>query len=262
VIHLKNISTVVALVLCFSAIAYSQNQSAEAERLRIQAEERVRKQVEEKDWEAKIFELKYANPNTLTNTLGVFHAEVASPGGRLLTVRAPKEIMPAIEDTIKRFDVASAGFKDAELTIYVLLANDQAGPGRPMPQVLQPVLTQLRNVLAYKGYQLVDTLIARGNTNNGNISLMGTLPIAVGTSEVSAHYDFQTFFQLENPADKDPVLRLGRMVFSLSVPDVNNRVENLRIGTEVNIPRNQQVVVGKATYKDQAFILVMSSKFD
>jgi len=265
--HLTRTLAIVVVLTAFSGRIYAQNQgqrgqdpaaaSVELERLRIQAQ----REIEEKDWDAKIFEVKYANPTILQNALGIFNVEVKSPGGRLLAVRAPKQIMPAIEDVIKRFDVAPSGFKDAELTIYVLLADDQPGPGRPLPAALQPVVTQLRNVLAYKGYQLVDTLIARGNTNNGTVNLSGAFPIATAPSEITGHYDFSAYFQLENPTDKDVALRLGRMNFSLVVPDAG-RTEGLKIATEVSIPRNQQVVVGKATFKDKAFILVMSARFD
>src|SRR5689334_8695894 len=166
--HSMRTLAVVVVLTAFCGRIYAQNQgqrgqdpaatSVELEKLRIQAQ----KEIDEKDWDAKIFELKYANASVLQNALGIFNVEVKSPGARLLAVRAPKQIMPAIEDVIKRFDVAPSGFKDAELTIYVLLADDQAGAARPLPAALQPVVTQLRNVLTYKGYQLVDTLIARG----------------------------------------------------------------------------------------------------
>src|SRR5262245_21023600 len=146
--YLTRTLAVVVVLATFSGRIYAQNQgqrgqdpaaaTVELEKLRIQAQ----KEIDEKDWEAKIFEVNYANPTILQNALGIFNVEVKSPGGRLLAVRAPKQIMPAIEDVIKRFDVAPSGFKDAELTIYVLLADDQPGPGRPLPPALQPVVTQ------------------------------------------------------------------------------------------------------------------------
>jgi hypothetical protein len=42
----------------------------------------------------------------------------------------------------------------------------------------------------------------------------------------------------------------------------DNQFTNLTISTDVDIPRGQQVVVGKTQFGDTAYILVMSSKFD
>jgi hypothetical protein len=182
---------------------------------------------------------------------------------RLLTVRAPKEIMPAIEDAIKRLDVPSPGIhRDADLTIFVIMATDQANTN-PLPSSLQPVVNQLKNVLAYKGYQLVDTLIARG-TNLNLTRLRGMFSFVWDATHgpLSVTYDFGAQFRVDNPEGKEPVLRLSQMQFNLSVPLDGNRNTDLHINTDVDIPRGQQVVVGKATYLERAFILVMTSKFD
>src|SRR5688572_16016036 len=66
--------------------------------------------------ETKVFPIKYVDPTELTRVLSMFTNSVSYSGGalRVLSVRAPKEIMPAIEDTIKRLDVPMAR-KDAEL---------------------------------------------------------------------------------------------------------------------------------------------------
>jgi len=64
------------------------------------------------DWVTKVFELKYADAGQMKSILSLFRADFAAsvlePGSgryRIISVRAPKEIMPAIEDTIARFDV-------------------------------------------------------------------------------------------------------------------------------------------------------------
>jgi len=239
-----------------------RNDAVEVERLRIQAEERARQEVEQRDWETKLFQIRFVDPNELRSALSMFRSNISYSGGglRVLSVRAPKEIMPAIEDAIKRLDVPMPR-KDAELTIYVLLASDQASAA-PMPANLQPVVNQLKNVFSYKGYQLVDTLIARGRESNGT-SLRGTLPIEHASFPGNATYQFRGTFRILNPDGKEPVLRLENMLFQLGVPtDAAGHTTSLQIETDVEIPRGQQVVVGKATYNDRAFILVMNAKFD
>jgi hypothetical protein len=132
-----------------------------------------------------------------------------------------------------------------------------------LPATLQPVVNQLKNVLSYKGYQLVDTLIARGRETNTNVALVGALPIEHAPFPGNVTYRFGARFRVLNPDGKDAVLRLENMQFLLNVPvDTAGHTTDLQIITDVEIPRGQQVVVGKATYNDRAFILVMNAKFD
>jgi hypothetical protein len=195
----------------------------------------------------------------------LFRSNIAYSGGglRVLSVRAPKEIMPAIEDAIKRLDVPMPR-KDAELTIYVLLATEQPNT-TTLPPTLQPVVNQLKNVLSYKGFQLVDTLIARGrDTNNATATtLQGTLAVEHAPFPGNVTYQFRASFRIMNPEGKETVLRLDGMRFMLGVPiNLQGNTTNLEINTDVEIPRSQQIVVGKATYNDRAFILVMNARFD
>src|SRR5206468_6983974 len=136
-----------------------------------------------------------------------FKGNINSSGGslRLLTVRAPKEIMPAIEDAIKRLDVPTLS-KSAELTVYVLMASDRLDPAMPnsLPSTLQPVVNQLKNVLSYKGFQLLDTLFARGSDQH-NINLRGILTIAGNTS--ATYYNLGGQFRIDDRNDKAPILR-------------------------------------------------------
>jgi len=268
VIRLSQV-VVIALSICgLSPEVFAQNQqqrndALEVERLKIQAEERARQEVEQRDWETKLFQIKYVDPGELRAALSMFRSSISYSGGalRVLSVRAPKEIMPAIDDAIKRLDVPMPR-KDAELTIYVLLASEQPSAVQ-LPATLQPVVNQLKNVLSYKGYQLVDTLIARGRETNTNVALVGALPIEHAPFPGNVTYRFGARFRVLNPDGKDAVLRLENMQFLLNVPvDTAGHTTDLQIITDVEIPRGQQVVVGKATYNDRAFILVMNAKFD
>ena len=126
----------------------------------------------------RIFEIKYAQPYALRQALSMFRAQMnPDPTSRFLSIRAPKEIISAIEDAIKRLDVQSPPGRNAELTAYVLLASDQAAVVNALPASLEPVAAQLRNVLAYKNFQLLDTLIARGSDGR-DVQLRGVLELA------------------------------------------------------------------------------------
>jgi hypothetical protein len=235
--------------------AFAQNQSGDAERLKIELAENARREAEQREWDTKIFQIKYVDPGELQRALSMFRGNITYSGGglRVLSVRAPKEIMPAIEDAIKRLDVPSPR-RDAELTIFVLVASDQPDPAATVPQNLQPVVNQLKNVLSYKGYTLLDTLLARGGAGRSNTAtnLNGTLG---GPDKPT--YNFSARFMIDNPDGKTPVLRLADLVFGLE----SRNLYSVRIGGDVEIPQGQQVVVGKATMGERALILVMTAKF-
>ena len=213
-----------ALIIAIAVTALSgvlsaqstNNNDIEIEKLKIEAQERARQEAERRDWETKIFTLKYVDSNQLTTLLSVFRASVKNnPNLHALAVSAPKEIMPAIEDVIKRFDVppSASAKKDAELTIHVIMASDQSTSGT-LPPALQPIVNQLKNVLSYKGYQLVDTIMNRGN---GSVNLQGTLPVP-NQFPGATNYTFTANFRIDNPDEKAPVLRLNQMRFVLGIP--------------------------------------------
>jgi len=216
----------------------------------------------EQDWETKIFDVKYADLNALTGVLMMFRARIsASPALRVLSVRAPKEIMPAIEDAIKRFDVPTPAKKSIELTIYVLSATDQQDTA-PLPPPLQPVVTQLKNVFSYAGYKLLDTLIIRG-ADSEQTSTRGILP-AFTVATALTFYSFRGTFHVRSSDQNEPILRLDQMNFAVQVPVMTAGIQfqytDVAIATDVEIPRGQQVVIGKATVRENALILVMSAK--
>jgi hypothetical protein len=246
------VKTVLLTAVLLSSRAFAQNpQQGDAERYRLELAERDRKEAEQRDWETKIFPIKFVDPNELRVVLQMFRSNINYSGGslRVLSVRAQKDIMPAIEDTIKRLDVPSPN-RDAELTIFILLASDQT-EGAAVPQSLQPVVNQLKAVLSYKNYQLLDTLISHV-TESGPTNLTGT--VTVGTMPVN--YNFQSGFRVERPDGKPPILRLRGMRFGFRTGP-----GDLAVSTDVDVPQGQQVVVGKATMGDKAMILVMTSKF-
>src|SRR5262249_7380029 len=154
------------IFLPLSTLASPQGQrqtsdNPDVERLRIQAEERAREETEQKDWETRIFPVRYVDLRQLTNALSMFRAKMqSSPELHVISVRAPKDIMPAIEDAIKRLDVPQPR-REAELTINVIIGSDQAEPAAALPANLNGVVNQLKGILSYKSYRLLDTLIKR-----------------------------------------------------------------------------------------------------
>src|SRR5262245_53425267 len=231
------------------------SRDVELEKLRIQLE----REAEQKEWQTRIFDIKYANLMELQQILGLFRADIRSPqvgpNGtlRALSVRAPKEIMPAIEETIRRFDVPPPPKKSVELTMFVVSATQQPSAAT-MPPALQPVITELRKVLSYTGFQLLDTMIIRGvdgETPNYN----GLLPPFASGISNPIPYSFRAILRLHINEQKEPILRLDDMRFN-----ARTNFGEVGLSTDVEVPRGQQVVVGKVTVGDSALILVISSR--
>src|SRR5437879_11731832 len=97
--------------------------------MRIEAADRARAEVEERDWETKIFTIRNVDSGLLSIALRMFRARMQPmPDLHILSVRAPKEIMPAIEAAIKRLDVPTPS-KNPELPLCLIMTTAQpAGP--------------------------------------------------------------------------------------------------------------------------------------
>ena len=224
------------------------------------------------DWAIKIFELKNVSPTDMKAILAIFRAEVLAPvsssgPSRLLSVHAPKEIMPAIEETITRFDVAPppqpvrAPVKNIEVSVQVLGAFDSADSSGcktcAIPQSLQPVVTQLQKNFSYKYYQLLDTQVFR-QAERTALSADNSLP---GLSDSSATYGITWRNTILSP-DK-PSIRLSGFKFAASARLAGSSVAgptHFGFETEVDIPTDQQVAIGKTTVGSMAVILVIRAK--
>ena len=213
----------------------------------------------------KIFELKNASGWDLQGILTVFPARTVVPDvsrGRVLTVIARKEIMPAIEDVIKRFDVPPPPVKTVEMTIYVLGAYETpACPGGcSLPQDLQPVATQLQKTLPYKGYRLLETQITRPN-DNSSLRLDGSIP-SIG--DPLAIYRLNIEQVLVKPSTgSTQVLSLKQMRFSIMATlksEGSSMGFSPTIETSLEIPIGQRTVIGKTSFASTAIILVLDAK--
>src|SRR5215471_19975404 len=124
---------------------------ARAEQLRIDAAERTQREVERRGWEVKMFQVKNITPsNNPLGALCIFRVEVVFQSAlRLVQVRAPKELMPEIEEAIKKLDVPPPPAiltKGVELTGYVVVAMEPPDPQmQALPKTLEPVATQLKS---------------------------------------------------------------------------------------------------------------------
>jgi hypothetical protein len=209
--------------------------------LQLQAEERARRAAERANWVASILPVKYATSANSLRPLCIFGIEVVpQPTMKLVAIRAPKELMPAIEEALKRLDVPLPVPKSVELTAYVLVVSDTPQQGlQPVPSALQPAVNQLKNILPGGTLYLADTAVARGIDGyavdfRGQTNIYAALTVREGA---------------------DPVIHLERL---------NVMTVGAGFSTNVDVPIGSHVVVGKATAVQgadrKAVVLVMTAK--
>lgn len=240
--------------ICLFTTKDPQNFMAEV--VRLQSEHQARQETLRDDWTAAILPVKYAITAASLQPLCIFGIDVVShPAMKLVALRAPKTLMPAIEEALKRLDVPEPPVRSIELTGYILVVEQNPNPNQalmPVPMVLQPVLNQLKNVLPPGTVYVADTIVVRGLENqNLQVNAGHVMPIQSRSTTLE-----------------------GRLAIKDGSPAVV-RIDNLlvlshdaKFSTSVDIPVGAQIVVGKAASVDQTLsvprpiIFVISAKIE
>jgi hypothetical protein len=214
----------------------------------------------------KMFEVKYANPGQLMPVLQPLASKDATitynDRLRILTVRDFPENIAAIEAALKTLDKPSARVPgpDVELHIHVLLASSAEGAGKEYPSELQDVLKQLKATLSYKSYYLVTSVVQRvklgGGVGSSGTALLGP-PLSEANTDASYHYAFAQI-QLDSESAGSRSLYIHNFGFTLTVgPPLSAQA---KIDTDLGLRDGEKVVVGTASMKDKALIVVLSAK--
>ena len=207
--------------------------------------------------EKRIFQAKYADVRDLANVLNVFgyHME-ANRDLHVLAVSAPHDVMAAIEDAIHRLDVPAAAPKDVDLIVYLVLASQQADGSGGIPTELQPVANELKGVLSFKSFRMLDTILLR--TQPGNKATASGVIAGARADTPKTQYDFTVRPSTVTEDPKGRLIRLDSLTLNLHLPG------GLAAGiyTEITVREGQKVVVGKSNMggADQALILVITAK--
>jgi hypothetical protein len=222
--------------------------------------------VTEKNFKSKVFEIKYRDPSSLASVLsrltsGFKGAAISSNTEfKTITVRDFPENLTTIEEAIKRLDTPGAPHPNIELHIYMLIAsNTGGGSAAEVPAELKDVVVELRNTLAYKNYELGASVIQRlaetprGLEGSGTAEVLGGAP---GIASLSMPYQyFIGAVSLVQNAGGPPSLQIGE--FSFSAQSDRDRP---KVHTALNIRDGEKVVVGTATIRSRALVVVLTMK--
>jgi len=240
----------------------------------------------------KFVNLEHADPERVLELLGpVLPPDVTvSHAGRNLNTMAvsgpPHQTAPILE-AIERLDVPEPPEppkKNIELTVYLLLAVDEAGryADDGVPPLLNDVIEQLREAFAFESFRLWDTFFIRcrdgeeaeaswmiPGDESGTDSELGPTILKVQADAV----------QLQRHGDGNSV-RIDNLIVGAEVPVASgvqttnegrrtvSRVSrhDMRLKTAVDVREGQKVVVGKANVAapsgDALFVVVTAKSAD
>ena len=220
--------------------------------------------VNERKLKSRIFEVKYRDPNSLLNSvyqLGSGYkgsAMSANSEFRTLTVRDFPENIATVEEALKRLDVPTAPRPNIELHMHVLIASNAGGTATDAPADLKDVLTQLRGTLNYRNYELAASIVQRltetprGLQGSGIAELPSTNP---GTPNASMPYEYyiNNVSLVQNTTGTASV-QIAEFTF------VTIEKERARVQTALNLRDGEKVVVGTATIRNRALVIVLTAK--
>jgi len=208
----------------------------------------------------RVFVIRHANLQEVGEVLSVFPATIAyykyGPDPTALGVSGPPAVVAAIEETIKRLDVAPALKKSADITVYVIEALSAPQADAKVPPFLDPVVAQLKSTFRYADYRLADTLIARAIVD-GRTKLRA---VAVSEQQPEVSYSLRAMPALVSSANTRAI-RMEGMEFAFTYSG-GGKSGLSTIAADIYVPEGQYVVVGKSGtgQPGNALILVLSAK--
>ena len=255
--NLKYMLLTLALVLAFVSASSAQQPTASPAQNQPEG-------VSERSFKSRVFEVKYRDPQSLLNA--IYHlgsgfkgaAMSANAEFRTLTVRDFPENLATIEEALKRLDVPTAPRPNIEMHMHVLIASNGGSTASDVPAELKDVLTQLRGTLNYRNYELAASIVQRltetprGLSGSGVAELPSTNP---GTPNQSMPYEYYiNNVSLVQNATGASSVQIAEFQF------VTIEKERAKVQTALNLRDGEKVVVGTATIRNRALVIVLTAK--
>ena len=214
----------------------------------------------------RVIQLKYADPAPVDHLLTLFGASLRwDRPSKVLTVVGPASAVAAVEEAVKKLDVPPPPTKDVDLTAYFVLATRQPMQVADLPKELDEVITQLKRVLNYQSFQLLNTAFLR--TQEAEMAKVSGVA-RVGSEPVQFHLGFNRADII--PEGKTRTVRISALDFvaeqpadhTANTPPLVAKTTSANIHTNIDIAEGQKVVVGKTAldFPDNALILVLTAK--
>ena len=253
----KLIPTTLALMLVFISASFAQQPSP--------SPAQVDSYVTEKNFKSKIFEVKYRDANSLASVLrqlgsGFKGATIsANSEFKTITARDFPENLLTMEEAIKRLDTPGSPRPNIELHMHALIASNTGGAGTAVPAELKPVLDELRGTLNYKNYELAASVVQRLTETPRSLTGSGAAELPSGNPSapnMSMPYEYYIgAVTLNQDSGGAYSVQIGE--FSFSAQPGNDRA---KVQTALNMRDGEKVVVGTATIRSRALVVVLTVK--
>lgn len=223
-------------------------------------------------FKGKVLEVKNRDPRSLVSLLtplgsGYKGAVLnANSEFKTITVRDFPENIATIEEALKRLDVpmpskaAEAPKPDVEIYGYVLIASPGDAAGSDYPKAIEDVVKQLQSNLAFKNYRLLTSIVQRTRLG-GSVTSAGTAVLS--DKSITANYEFLVSkVSSENEGGEVSPLVLNNLNLSFVGQNTaeGQSPGSARLNTSLKLKDGEKVVVGTASLRDKALILVLTTK--
>lgn len=216
-----------------------------------------------------IVPIEHADPKDVADVIRVFgvHA-VAHPDLGLITIQGNRHGVDAARAAAVALDKPPAPTKSVQVIAYVLDASKTEDLAGGVPDELQPVARQLREIFGYRSVELIDTLAIRPLDGAGG-QVVGTLPATDGRPAMPYRLGFNHAIVVQAEDGAGESVQLKGFTFTARTSGLPSEsgesaqdLESVsRLDTDLEVRAGQKAVVGKAATagKHQGLILVIAA---
>jgi hypothetical protein len=207
---------------------------------------------------SKVFDIKHRSTDELLKVLkplgsGIKGTSISESGEfKTITVRDFPENIAAMEDALKRLDVPRAPKPDIELRIRVLIAAPTGAS--QYPGELDPVVKQLHATLNYKSYYQIASITHRVKSGSGAKGKGVTAvnpPVSSEATTMAYSYSFEDVGIMPGPGPA--VVQIRKLSYAIG----GKPLGDAEINTGLSLREGEKVVVGTASLRERAMILVL-----
>lgn len=194
---------------------------------------------------------------------------------KIVVLKGDPDRVASLEQTIREIDIPGVmptpyKSKDFELVIFVVVGSDTAefSSGSQPPEVIVPVVKQLRAAFPYKNYQLLSSMLLR--SSEGTRAESRGVLAGFESHSLPSEYVVEYGEAGVSTEDSKPAIHLRNFKFETRVTVQITTVPNttqlqtipVNIGTDVDLREEQKVVVGKANVgsSNLALFVVLTAK--
>jgi hypothetical protein len=184
---------------------------------------------------------------------------ISSERFNTITVRDFPENISTIEEAIRQLDAPEGYRPSVNLKMHILIASKETGLGNSTPPELAEEIRQVSSSFNYKSFYFVTS--AEQKLVSGTKDAKGRGQVEVGLpllkEKTSPFYEFEidSASLSELPT---PMVNLREFIFRFG--HSKNPLGEGFIRTDLHLRDGESVVVGAASLKDKALVLVLSAK--